>query len=112
MTNSVVPITGTLTGIGHAIARAFAGAGARVVVAGRREDAGRQVAADLQALGAEVEFTRADVRHEDEVRVPVDRTVERLSRLDVAVNCAGTEGKPRLVTERKADTYGTTLDTK
>lgn len=111
MTIPVVLITGALTGIGHAIARAFANEGARVVVAGRREEAGRQVAAELQALGAEVQFVRADVRHEDEVRLLVDQTIERFGRLDVAVNCAGTEGNPGPVTEQTPDTYAATFDT-
>ncbi|MBL6615740.1 MAG: glucose 1-dehydrogenase [Reyranella sp.] len=111
MTNPVVLITGALTGIGHAIALAFAEEGARVVVAGRREDAGQQVAAELRALGAEAEFIRADVRREDEVRGLVDRTVERFGGLDVAVNCAGTEGKPGPVTEQTAETYAATFDT-
>jgi NAD(P)-dependent dehydrogenase (short-subunit alcohol dehydrogenase family) len=111
MTNSVVLITGALTGIGHAVALAFAEEGAQLVVAGRREDVGRQVATELRALGAEAEFIRADVRREDEVRVLVDRTIERFGRVDVAVNCAGTEGKPGPVTEQTAETYAATFDT-
>jgi NAD(P)-dependent dehydrogenase (short-subunit alcohol dehydrogenase family) len=48
----------------------------------------------LRALGVEAEYIRADVRHEDDVRSLVDKTVKRFGRLDVAVNTAGTEGKP------------------
>src|SRR5260370_37541802 len=65
MSNPVVLITGALTGIGRATALAFAKEGARLVVAGRRQDAGRQLTAELRALGAEAEFIRADVRHEE-----------------------------------------------
>jgi len=111
MTNPVVLITGALTGIGHAIALAFAEEGAQLVVAGRREDAGKKVATELRALGAEVEFIRADVRHEDEVRDLVDRTIERFGHLDIAVNCAGTEGKPGPMAEQTAETYAATFDT-
>src|SRR5258708_28271987 len=82
MSNPVVLITGALTGIGRAPALAFAKEGARLVVAGRRQDAGRQLTAELRALGAEAEFIRADVRHEDEVRDLVDRTVARFGRRD------------------------------
>ena len=46
----------------------------------------------------------ADVRHEDEVRNLVDKTVARFGRLDVAVNAAGSEGKHGPVTERSART--------
>jgi NAD(P)-dependent dehydrogenase (short-subunit alcohol dehydrogenase family) len=111
MSNPVVLITGGLTGIGRATAIAFAKEGAQLVVAGRREDAGQQLATELRGLGAEAEFIRADVRHEDEVRDLVDRTVARFGRLDIAVNAAGTEGKPGLVTEQTAETYAATFET-
>src|SRR6202161_4627810 len=73
MSNSVVLITGALTGIGRAAALAFAKEGARLVVSGRHDDAGTALAAELRGMGAEAEFIRADVRHEDEVQSLVDR---------------------------------------
>ena len=51
------------------------------------------------------------MRHEDEVRSLVDKTVARFGRLDVAVNNAGTEGTPGPVTEQTAETYAATFDT-
>jgi len=107
----VVLITGALTGIGRAAALAFAAEGSRIVVSGRREEAGQALATELRGLGAEAEFIRADVRHEDDVRELVDRTVARFGRLDVAVNNAGTEGHPGPVTEQSADSYAATFDT-
>ena len=53
-----VLITGALTGIGRATALAFAHERARIVVSGRREDAGQALAAELRALGAQAEFLR------------------------------------------------------
>jgi NAD(P)-dependent dehydrogenase (short-subunit alcohol dehydrogenase family) len=111
MSHPVVLITGALTGIGRATALAFAQQGARVVVSGRRDDVGEALVAALRALGAEAEFIRADVRHESDVQNLVDGTVARFGRLDVAVNNAGTEGKPGPVTEQTADSYAATLDT-
>ena len=111
MSSPVVLITGALTGIGRATAVAFAKEGARVVVSGRREEVGQDLAKELRALGAEAEFIRADVRHEEDVRDLVDRTVARFGRLDVAVNNAGTEGEPGPVTEQTAETYAATFDT-
>ena len=94
MNRQVVLITGALTGIGRSTALAFAKDGARIVIAGRRDEAGQELVTELRALGAEAEYWRTDVRHEDDVRRLVDRTVARFGRLDVAVNNAGTEGKP------------------
>ena len=111
MSNPAVLITGALTGIGRATALAFAQEGADIVVSGRRDDAGAALAAELRARGAEAEFIRADVRHEDDVRHLVDKTVARFGRLDVAVNNAGTEGKPGPVTEQTAESYAATFDT-
>ena len=109
MNRPVVLITGALTGIGRAAAFAFAREGARIVVSGRHEDVGQALASS--AVGAEAEFIRADVRHEDDVRSLVDQTVARFGRLDAAVNSAGTEGKPGRVTEQTADSYAATFDT-
>jgi NAD(P)-dependent dehydrogenase (short-subunit alcohol dehydrogenase family) len=111
MNNPVVLITGSLTGIGRATALAFAKDGASVVVSGRRKDAGQALVAELHKLGAKAEFVQADVRHEDDVRSLVDQAVKRFGRLDVAVNNAGTEGRPGPVTEQTAETYAATFET-
>src|SRR5258706_1027865 len=93
MKNKVVLITGALTGIGRATALAFAREGVRIVISGRHQEEGENLVNELGKLGAEAEFVRSDVRHEDDVRSLVDKTVARFGRLDVAVNTAGTEGK-------------------
>jgi NAD(P)-dependent dehydrogenase (short-subunit alcohol dehydrogenase family) len=107
----VILITGALTGIGRATALAFAKEGATVVVSGRREAEGKALEDQLRSLGAEAVFTLADVRHDDHVRNLVDQTIERFGRLDVAVNCAGTEGKPGPLTEQTSDSYTGLFDT-
>ena len=111
MSSPVVLITGALTGIGRATAVAFAKEGARVVFSGRRDEEGEKLVGEIRKLGAESEFIRADVRHEEEVRKLIDKTVERFGRLDVAVNNAGTEGVPGPVTEQTAESYAATFDT-
>src|SRR5467141_4010339 len=111
MSTQVVLITGGLTGIGRAAAVAFARKGAKVVVAGRREAEGKALEAGLRSLGAEAAFINADVRKEDDVRALVDKTVARFGRLDVAVNNAGTEGKPGPLTGQTSDSYAGTFDT-
>jgi NAD(P)-dependent dehydrogenase (short-subunit alcohol dehydrogenase family) len=111
MDKPVVLITGALTGIGRAAAVAFAKKGAKVVVAGRRDEAGNVLAEELRSFGSEAEFVNADVRKEDDVRALVDKTVARFGRLDVAVNNAGTEGQVGPITDQTAETYAATFDT-
>src|ERR1700722_11762362 len=111
MNTRVVLISGALTGIGRATALAFAKEGSRIVISGRREEEGEKLVAELRKLGAEAEFIRSDVRQEEDLRSLVDKTVARFGRLDAAVNCAGTEGKPGPVTEQTAETYAATFDT-
>jgi len=111
MSSPVVLITGALTGIGRATAVAFAREGARVVVSGRREQEGKKLEKELRELGAEVEFVKTDVRHDDDIRALVDKTVARFGRLDIAVNNAGTEGLRGPVTEQTAESYAATFDT-
>jgi NAD(P)-dependent dehydrogenase (short-subunit alcohol dehydrogenase family) len=111
MSNPVVLITGALTGIGRATALAFARKGAKVVVAGRREEAGKALAKELRAFGSEAEFINVDVRKEDEVRALVDKTVARFGRLDVAVNNAGTEGQVGPITDQTAESFAATFET-
>jgi NAD(P)-dependent dehydrogenase (short-subunit alcohol dehydrogenase family) len=111
MSSPVVLITGALTGIGRATAVTFAREGARVVVSGRREQEGKKLEKELRDLGAEVEFVKTDVRHDDDVRALIDKIIARFGRLDIAVNNAGTEGLPGLITEQTAESYAATFDT-
>ena len=56
-------------------------------------------------------FVHTNVRNENEVWNLVDQAIARFGHLDVAVNCAGTEGKPGSVTEQTAESYAATFDT-
>ncbi|HEY4353604.1 MAG TPA: glucose 1-dehydrogenase [Paraburkholderia sp.] len=109
MNRPVVLITGALTGIGRATALAFAREGHRIVVSGRRDEAGHALAAELRELGAEAEYLHADVRNEAEVRQLVEQTVARFGRLDIAVNNAGTEGESEPLVELTAANYESTF---
>src|SRR6202040_1081860 len=111
MSKPVVLITGALTGIDRATALAFANEGAHVVISGRGDEEGNKLVSELRKLGAEAEFVACDVRHEEEVANLVNKTVARFGRLDVAVNSAGTAGKPGTVTEQSAEIYAATFDT-
>ncbi len=111
MTTPVVLITGALTGIGRAAAIIFAQEGANIVVSGHRDKGGQELVAELQGFGGEAIFVRSDVRKDEDMRNLVDQTVKRFGRLDIAVNNAGTEGTPGLVTDQTAESYAATFDT-
>ena len=106
-----VLITGALTSIGRATAVAFAQEGARVVVSGRHDDEGQKLATELRKLGTEAEFVRTDVRHEEEVKNLVDKTIARFGRLDIAVNNAGTVGDPGSAADVTTESYQAIFDT-
>src|SRR5580700_11230115 len=107
----VVLITGALTGIGRAAAFAFAKTGAKVVVSGRRNEVGQELAKKLRSCGAEAEFINADVRKESDVSNLINKTVARFGRLDVAVNNAATEGAVGPITDQTAETFNQTFET-
>jgi NAD(P)-dependent dehydrogenase (short-subunit alcohol dehydrogenase family) len=110
MNTKVVLITGALTGIGHATALAFAKEGARLIVSGRHDEAGAELVGELRESGAEAEYVRADVRIEQDVHNLIDQTIKRFGRIDVAVNNAGTEGKPGPLIDQTVESYTTTFD--
>jgi NAD(P)-dependent dehydrogenase (short-subunit alcohol dehydrogenase family) len=107
----VVLITGALTGIGTAAARALAQEGASLVISGRRQAEGDKLAAELRSIGGSAEFRLADVRHDEEVRTLVDYTVSKFGRLDGAINNAGTEGQPGLIVDQTPESYAATFET-
>src|SRR3979409_380998 len=111
MSNPVVLIPGALTGIGRAAAVAFAKKGANLVVAGRRDEAGKALVKELRSFGSEADFINAEGLKEGDARTLVDRTVARFGRLDVAVNNAGTEGQVGPITDQTAESYAATFDT-
>src|SRR5438477_9555976 len=89
----VALVTGGTSGIGKATAIKFAGAGAKVVLTGRRDKEGAQVVAEIKKLGGDAAFVRTDVAKDADVKAMVDFTVDRFGRLDVAFNNAGVEWK-------------------
>ncbi|MGB6475291.1 MAG: SDR family oxidoreductase [Candidatus Sulfotelmatobacter sp.] len=85
-------VTGGTSGIGRETAVLFAKAGAKVVVAGRREPEGKETIELVQAAGGEGLFVKTDVSQALEVEALIQKAVERFGRLDVAFNNAGIEG--------------------
>ena len=92
----VAIVTGGTSGIGAATAALFVREGARVVVAGRRREAGERLA---RTLGDAVLFVRTDVTVEADVKAMVECAVEKFGRLDCLVNNAGSGSQPATIDE-------------
>ncbi len=84
-------VTGAAQGLGAAIARELAEAGATVVVGDINEDRARQTGNEIAAAGLSAEPRRLDVSDADDAERAVDELVARHGRLDVLVNNAGTD---------------------
>ena len=82
----VAVITGGTSGIGARTAEVFVAEGAKVVIAGRRQDRGERLA---QRLGEAARFIRTDVSVEADVKAMIDHAVDRFGRLDCLMNNAG-----------------------
>src|ERR1700757_2922589 len=108
-TNKIVLVTGGTSGIGKITAIAFANAGAKVVLTGRREKEGEEVVAEIKKTGGTASFVRADVSKDADIVKAIDFVVATYGRLDVAFNNAGVEmlGPLDQVTEEQ---YRSTFD--
>ncbi|MEV6427150.1 SDR family oxidoreductase [Nocardia sp. NPDC051463] len=90
LTGKVALVTGGSRGIGAAIARQLAAAGADVAVTYRSADVlAKSVVAEIEALGRRAIAIQADSADAADVKGAVDRTATELGRLDVLVNNAG-----------------------
>lgn len=85
-TNKIVLVTGGPSGISKATALAFAEAGAKVVVTGRREKEGADVASEITRAGGKAAFVRTDVAKDADVVKAIDFVLSTHGRLDVAFN--------------------------
>jgi len=108
--NKVAIVTGGTSGIGREAALLFAKAGAKVVVAGRREEEGNEAIDLLRAAGGDGLFVKTDVAQAADVRALVHKTVEKFGRLDIAFNNAGIEGKWVPITEQSEEDWDRTID--
>jgi 3-hydroxybutyrate dehydrogenase len=85
----VAIITGGCSGIGYAIAKAFAQSGAHFVVADLNVEAGERVKTELEESGPTGLFVRTDVAKAEDAQRLVKATTDKFGRLDILVNNAG-----------------------
>ncbi len=90
LTGRVAVVTGASRGIGEAVARCYARAGAAVVLASRRQEALDVVAAGIREAGGRALAVACHTGDPEQVRALVERTVAELGGIDVLVNNAGT----------------------
>jgi 2-amino-4-hydroxy-6-hydroxymethyldihydropteridine diphosphokinase len=84
-------VTGSTSGIGRAIARELAVAGAAVIIHGRRREAAEEVVGELEELGVDSSFVLADLLEQRECRSLVDTAWESRGPLDIWINNAGAD---------------------
>lgn len=107
--DKVALITGGTSGIGKATALLLARQGAKVVIAGRREEQGSAVVQQIKDDGGDAIFVKTDVAQEDDVKRLVAETVKQYGRVDIAFNNAGVEHAGP-VTDVTVDAYRHVFD--
>ena len=103
-------VTGGTSGIGRETAVHFAKRGARVVVAGRRENEGNETVDLIHSAGGEGIFVRTDVSQASDVKAMVEKTIKTFGGLDYAFNNAGVEGNWVPIVEQTEEDWDRTID--
>ena len=91
LANKIALVTGGGRGLGEAISRTLADAGATVVIADIRQELAQKVADEICAGGKQAVAIKLDVMDEKQIEQAVRRIVETYGRLDVLINNAGTD---------------------
>ncbi|RCX09178.1 SDR family NAD(P)-dependent oxidoreductase [Extensimonas vulgaris] len=107
--DKVALVTGASSGIGRAIALAWAREGARVVVSDMNVAGGEETALQARAWGREALFVAADVSRPEDCRALVEQTMTHFGRLDVACNNAGVSGASMPLAEYPLDDWARVL---
>ena len=106
----VALVTGGTSGIGRDTAVLFAKAGAKVVVAGRREPEGNETIELIRTAGGDGLFVKADISKASEVDALIQNAVNRFGRLDIAFNNAGVEGAWAPIVRQSEEDWDRTID--
>ena len=113
---NVTVITGGTGVLGRAIAKYLTLNGAKVVILGRKEDVGNQIAADIRAEGGECEFMKTDVLNVEVVRKNCEDILAKYGRVDTLLNAAGgnmpgaTIPPDKTIFDLQPDQFQTVLD--
>jgi NAD(P)-dependent dehydrogenase (short-subunit alcohol dehydrogenase family) len=108
--DKVAIVTGGTSGIGRDTGVLFAKAGAKVVVAGRREAEGKETVDLIRAAGGDGMFVKGDVSRAADVQALLEKTVGKFGRVDVAFNNAGIEGNWIPIAEQSEEDWDRVID--
>jgi NAD(P)-dependent dehydrogenase (short-subunit alcohol dehydrogenase family) len=106
-TGQVALVTGASSGIGLASAKAFAEAGAAVVLADINTDALDTATGELNSAGYQAMGVTCDVADEAQAAAMIERTVANFGRLDMAFNNAGIVGFTGDLADESAESFDT-----
>jgi NAD(P)-dependent dehydrogenase (short-subunit alcohol dehydrogenase family) len=109
LAGKVALVTGASSGIGLAVARGYAAAGARVVLSDVTEEGGRAAAAEVRRQGGSATFVGADVSSPQACERMVLAAVDAFGRLDCACNNAGIGGEQGPVADYSVEGWNRVL---
>jgi 3-hydroxybutyrate dehydrogenase len=90
-------VTGAASGIGLAIAEAFAKEGANVTIADLNEKGGKKAVEGIERLGGDALFVRTNIAKREDCKRLIDETVKKFARIDILVNNAGIQNVSPIV---------------
>jgi NAD(P)-dependent dehydrogenase (short-subunit alcohol dehydrogenase family) len=105
LNGKIALITGGTTGIGLAAAKLFLKNGAKVVIAGRRQEEGNKALEILQQISPDIRFIQTDVSNSNEVQHLISETLKHFGTLDIAFNNAGIEGSFSAIDETPEEEF-------
>lgn len=100
---TTVVITGATSGIGRETALEFVRSGARVVVAGRREERLNELVAEIKKMGGEALAVKTDVADQAQVEELIDKSIKKFKRIETLVNNAGVAIAAKFTEQAAAD---------
>lgn len=106
----VAIVTGATSGIGEACAKTFASNGCKVVISGRNEKRGNEIANEINSLGGVAIFVKCDTSNENDVQLMVKETIDCFEKIDILFNNAGIMLPSMEIERMPVDEWKTTFD--